>query len=259
MPGVDRLLGDHHQRPGLEDRAVLGHEELRLLGREEVVVAAADELLARVAEQLLARAVEAHEAQVLGVLHEDHVRDVLDDRVEEGQAAPRVLVGRAAGRHVEADGQAAVDPPVGRAPGDVADLPRRRAELHVGGEGLAPEGPPHVLEQRGVIGQRLLDAPAHQALGLAAEHRRHLTEGGEHHPVPVDREQEHGGEREQLSNVALGGGAHARPVAPRSPSVTREPRPSRQVPSPTRAHRAARWRLGRAPRVARALVTRRDA
>src|SRR5690606_34237786 len=58
-------------------------EEVRLFFGEEVVVVAADQLSPRVAEQLFGGAVEADEPELLRFFHEDHVRDVVDQRVEE--------------------------------------------------------------------------------------------------------------------------------------------------------------------------------
>ena len=80
-------------RPDVQHGPVLGDEGVRVLLREEVVVALADQFRAREAQQLLAGPVEAHEAQVGGVLDEDHVGDVFHDGVEELLHPPRLLVG----------------------------------------------------------------------------------------------------------------------------------------------------------------------
>ena len=69
---------------------MLLHEEVGLVGREEVVVVLADELVPRMPEELFAGPVEADEPERLGVLDEHHVREVLDDRVEESLRPPKL-------------------------------------------------------------------------------------------------------------------------------------------------------------------------
>ena len=81
--GLDRLLGNVKKAPALERLSVGGREALSLCGRKEVEVVLTYQLFASEAEQLLSSGVEAHESKVFGVLDENHVGDVLDDRVQE--------------------------------------------------------------------------------------------------------------------------------------------------------------------------------
>ncbi len=90
---VDGLFRDVDHLPGLQHRAVLQREEVGFLRREQIMDRATDELVASGAQQFLARLVEAHEAQRGGVLDEDHVRNVLDDAVQELLAGARGLLG----------------------------------------------------------------------------------------------------------------------------------------------------------------------
>jgi len=85
--GLDRLFGDVHDGARGERLAVALLEGLGLFAGEEVEVVLPEEILALDAEQVLARAIEALEAQSLRFLHEDHVGDVLDDRVEKAVGA----------------------------------------------------------------------------------------------------------------------------------------------------------------------------
>ena len=78
-----RLFRNIGQRSVFERLAVLGLEEGGLGFGEEVVVAFAHQIFARDAQERLARSIESDEAKVLGILDEDHVRNVLDDGVEE--------------------------------------------------------------------------------------------------------------------------------------------------------------------------------
>src|SRR5207248_1174680 len=80
---LERLLQDVDDRLRRERLAVLRLESTRHLLGEEIEVVLAEELLPRHPEEVLAGAVEADEAQVLRRLDEDHVRDVLEDRLEE--------------------------------------------------------------------------------------------------------------------------------------------------------------------------------
>src|SRR5438552_9405235 len=81
--GLDGLLGNVKKTPALERLSVRRREALSLVGGEEVEVVLTYQLFASKAEQLLSRGVEAHESKVLSVLDENHVGDVLDDRVQE--------------------------------------------------------------------------------------------------------------------------------------------------------------------------------
>ena len=88
MGRLDRLFRDVHHLPACEHGPILGFEEPGLLLREEVVVALADRRAAIDPERFLLGPVPAHEPQVLGVFHEQHDREMLEDRVQE---VPRVL------------------------------------------------------------------------------------------------------------------------------------------------------------------------
>ncbi len=210
--GVDGLLGDVEELAAGEHRPVLAGEEVGLVLREEVVVVAPEHLLSGEAEQLLAGAVEPDEAQLAGVLDEDHVGDVLDDAVEEQRVSLEgVHVGAAhgevagwqgrqvgalsalAGRDAEqrapagaggaepADrqtaGQGGVEPGFGRGGVEVGvDL---AGDLRVA-EGLREATPDRLggVVQRGRVG------PDHDALVVQADHQRFGLWPGVVHRVP---------------------------------------------------------------------------
>jgi len=78
----DGLLRHVQRRAATKDLAVFGLEGLGLFARKEVEVSFAQQLRARRLEERLPRAVNPREAKAIRLLHEDHVRNVLDDRVE---------------------------------------------------------------------------------------------------------------------------------------------------------------------------------
>ncbi len=93
---LDRLLRDVVDLLALERSPVARLEELRLGRGEEIEVVLREEVLPIDAEELLAGPVDPLEPQLSRLLHEDHVRDVLHDRAEEGFArAERLLRGEA--------------------------------------------------------------------------------------------------------------------------------------------------------------------
>src|SRR5258708_6314257 len=59
------------------------NKALCLLGGEEVEIVLANQFVSRKSEQLLAGHVEPNESEVLGILYENHVGQVFDDRVKE--------------------------------------------------------------------------------------------------------------------------------------------------------------------------------
>jgi hypothetical protein len=67
------------------------------------VIVLAEEVAPRIAEEVLSGPVEPDEPQVLGGLDEDHVRDVLDHRVQERFRAPELLLRVLALGDVQAD------------------------------------------------------------------------------------------------------------------------------------------------------------
>ena len=83
MGGLDGFFRDVDHLPAGQHGAVLRLEEARLLLGKEVVVALADRRAAIDAERLFFGPVPADEPQVLGILHEEHDRQVLEHRVEE--------------------------------------------------------------------------------------------------------------------------------------------------------------------------------
>jgi hypothetical protein len=186
--GVDRLLVDLHDLARGQRLAVLLLEERGLLGREEVEVALAQHRLARLPEQLLAGAVEPLEPQLGRVLDEDHVRQVLDDRVEEQVGAAErgvgLGVGLGAGRRHHRDRPAGRERPHRRA-GEAVDrlaerrgVDRRRVRQRGEGRGRQPR-------TRGGVDQEQL---AHwtgddHALGERVEHGLHPLV--RHHHVPA--------------------------------------------------------------------------
>jgi len=91
---LERLLGDVDEELVLQDLAILLLEEAGLIGGEQREVVATEHVVALEPGELLARAVEALVTQRLRVLHEDHRRDVVDDRVEEGDERADVAGGR---------------------------------------------------------------------------------------------------------------------------------------------------------------------
>ena len=78
-------VGDH--------LAVLEREEVRLFHWEEVMVGPSHVVAARDSEEGLTGPVQTNEPEGSGVLDEHHVRDVLDDRIEEGLGPPQLEVG----------------------------------------------------------------------------------------------------------------------------------------------------------------------
>ena len=96
MRGLDGLLGNLDHPPAVQHGAVLRHEEVGLLFGKEIVVASSDRRAAIDAERLFLRSVPANELQVLGVLHEEHDRQILEHRVEK---TPRIFeLGRPLGQ-----------------------------------------------------------------------------------------------------------------------------------------------------------------
>src|SRR5438128_6809778 len=91
VSGLDLLLRDIEERSTGQDLSVLGRECIGLLNGEEVVVVLTDQLFPRMPEELFPRSVESQEPEVVSVLDENHIRDVLDDRVEEGFGRPSLL------------------------------------------------------------------------------------------------------------------------------------------------------------------------
>src|SRR6185503_10044538 len=73
---------------GGEDIAILGDQDFSLLAREDVVIGFAEQLIARHTEEIFARPVEQDEAQLVGILYPDHVRDRVDDPVYQLVAEP---------------------------------------------------------------------------------------------------------------------------------------------------------------------------
>ena len=89
------LLDDGQRLTRLDDAAVAGGEDVRLVPRKEVVVGPPDHIATTDTEEALAEAVEKNEAQVVGLLHEEHRRNVLDHEVEEGPGSRELVVGPA--------------------------------------------------------------------------------------------------------------------------------------------------------------------
>src|SRR6185436_5268409 len=73
---------------GDEDIAIPGDQDFSLLVREDVVIGFAEHLIARHTEEIFARLVEQDEAQLVGILYPDHVRDRIDDPVYQLVAEP---------------------------------------------------------------------------------------------------------------------------------------------------------------------------
>ena len=87
MGGLDGFLGNFHHLTAVQHGTVFRDEEAGLLLGEEIVVAFPDGGAAVDAERLFLRLVPADEFQVLGVLHEEHDGQVLEDRVQEAPAS----------------------------------------------------------------------------------------------------------------------------------------------------------------------------
>ncbi len=84
------------QRPAVQRVVLRG-----AFGAEQVEAGLADGVLGIDAQQVLAGRVHQHDALVLGLLDQDHGRDVVDDRVEEGLVPLRLGAERdQVGRHV---------------------------------------------------------------------------------------------------------------------------------------------------------------
>ncbi len=91
---LDRLFGDVDQLPVDQHLPVFFGEKICFVFRKKVVIVFSDERGAFISEQFFAGFVESHEPQAGRVLHEHHVRDVLDDRVEKFVQAYFFPVGR---------------------------------------------------------------------------------------------------------------------------------------------------------------------
>ena len=96
--GLDRFFRDVHHATAGQDGAVLGFEESRLLLGEEIVVALPDRGGAIDPQSLFLCPVPADEPQVLGILDEEHDRQVLEDRIEETSCI--LEFGRASGERL---------------------------------------------------------------------------------------------------------------------------------------------------------------
>ena len=88
MCGLDGLFGDLDHPAAVEHGAVFRDEEVRLFLGKEVVIASSDCRAAIDAERLFLRPVPANELQVLGVLDEEHDRQIFQHRVEK---TPRIF------------------------------------------------------------------------------------------------------------------------------------------------------------------------
>ena len=83
MGCLDGFFGNLHHLTAIQHRAVFRHEEAGLLLRKEIVVASPDCRAAVDAQRLFLGLVPADEPQVLGVLDEEHDRQVFEHRVQE--------------------------------------------------------------------------------------------------------------------------------------------------------------------------------
>src|SRR5262245_65328775 len=79
----DWFFGDVEHFAAGQHFAILEHERIRLRGWEQVSIRLADEVVPRHTQKLLAGAVEPLEAELRGLLHEDHGRNGLENRVYE--------------------------------------------------------------------------------------------------------------------------------------------------------------------------------
>ena len=80
---VDGLFRRDLKATGPQDFAVAGDKKVGLLLGEEIIIGLADEFAAVNAQQFLAGAVDEDKAQIHGILHEDHCRNVVDDNIVE--------------------------------------------------------------------------------------------------------------------------------------------------------------------------------
>src|SRR3989338_1236112 len=79
--GMDGLFGDVDELFAGQHLTVFGLKEIGLVLGEKIVIILADHLAAAVAQQFLGGPVEEHEAELLGVFDEHHVRQALEDRL----------------------------------------------------------------------------------------------------------------------------------------------------------------------------------
>ena len=83
LPSFDRLFRNIEEVPALQYLAIHGREKVGFLLGEKVIIAFADEFRSRLTEQLFTRLVEAHKLEGLGILDENHVRNIFDDGGQE--------------------------------------------------------------------------------------------------------------------------------------------------------------------------------
>src|SRR5206468_10726077 len=85
------LLAQLHELAALVNLQVARPEPVGLRLRKEIVVGFAEQMLAIPTEQLLARSIESKERVIARALHEDHVGDVLDHRLEKAVGFSQLL------------------------------------------------------------------------------------------------------------------------------------------------------------------------
>ncbi len=81
VAGLNGFFRDIHNLLPAQNLPVLLRKEVGLLLREEIVIVLPQQVVPGITQQILSRPVEPDEPEFLGILEEDHVRDILDNRV----------------------------------------------------------------------------------------------------------------------------------------------------------------------------------